>query len=51
ARDLLPTLLGREPDPSRRGEWFHDEVHLEPAGHEAYGAVIGSVLATALSGR
>lgn len=41
---LLPDLLALEPDAEKKREWFHDEVHLEPAGHQAYGTLIGKEL-------
>jgi hypothetical protein len=49
AEYLLPDLLKLEPDKAKRREWFHDDVHLEPAGHQAYGTLIGEALARALA--
>lgn len=49
ARYLLPELMTLERDATKRRKWFHDEVHLEAAGHFAYGTLIGSALAKALS--
>jgi hypothetical protein len=46
---LLPELLKLEPDEKKRREWFHDEVHLESPGHQAYGKVIGEALSHVLS--
>ncbi len=46
---LLPELLILEPDREKRREWFHDEVHLEASGHQAYGILIGDLLTNALS--
>ncbi len=45
ARYLRAELRAREPAPNRRRAWFHDEVHLEPAGHVVYGTLIGEILA------
>jgi hypothetical protein len=45
---LLPGLLNLEPDKEKRREWFHDEVHLDPPGHHAYGILIGDALSSAL---
>jgi len=50
-RYLLPALLAREADADGRRAWFHDEVHLGPAGHVAYGALIGEALAASLGVR
>ncbi len=46
---LLPKLLDFEKDDNSRLEWFHDEVHLEPSGHKAYGAIIGKELSAQLT--
>ena len=46
---LLPELLSLEPERKKRLEWFHDDVHLEPPGHQAYGILIGDALSKALS--
>jgi len=46
---LLPELLSLEPDREKRQKWFHDEVHLLPAGHQAYGLLIGDALLNVLS--
>jgi hypothetical protein len=46
---LLPKLMSLEPDRKKRRKWYHDEAHLEPAGHRAYGVLIGEALSTALS--
>ena len=46
---LLPLLVAMEPDIQKRRAWFRDEVHLEPAGHNVYGTVIGDILADALA--
>jgi len=51
ANYLLPELRNREPDAGRRDEWFHDLVHLEQSGHEAYGRLIGEKLARELPAR
>ena len=51
AQYLLPQLLAVEPDRVKRRQWFHDEVHLEPAGHRAYGTMIGGELSKVLSGK
>lgn len=47
AHYLLPDLLAREADAEKRRQWFHDEVHLETSGHQAYGDLIGEALAKA----
>jgi hypothetical protein len=49
AEYLLPELLSLESDKVKRREWFHDGVHLEPQGHQAYGSLIGDALSHALS--
>ena len=49
AEYLLPELLALEPDRKKHREWFHDEVHLDPPGHHAYGILIGDALSNALS--
>jgi hypothetical protein len=46
---LLPGLRAMEPDARNRRGWYHDEVHLEPSGHTAYGILIGGALAGAVS--
>jgi len=46
--DLLPALQALEPDRGARRAWFHDEVHLEVAGHQVYGNLIGERLAKLL---
>ena len=46
---LLPALRALEPEAKKRRQWFHDAVHLEPAGHGAYGSVIGKKLAEHLA--
>jgi hypothetical protein len=48
---LLPALLNLEPDGNKRQQWFHDDVHLNLPGHQAYGILIGDVLLNALSGQ
>jgi hypothetical protein len=51
AEYLRPELLALEPDRKKRRKWFHDEVHLEVPGHQAYGILIGDVLSHVLPER
>jgi len=51
AEYLLEELIQLEPDRNRRLQWYHDEAHLELAGHQAYGRLIGDTLAKALPER
>ena len=46
---LLPKLLTLEPAAAKRRQWYHDEVHLEVSGHQAYGTLIGASLARVLA--
>jgi len=45
---LLPVLRTVESATNKRRKWFHDTAHLEPAGHKAYGTLIGKILAEQL---
>lgn len=51
AHYLLPDLRSLESDLVERRRWFHDIAHLEPAGHAAYGELIGRLLAQRLPER
>jgi len=48
---LLPKLLALETSPQKRSKLFHDEVHLESPGHQAYGILIGDALSNYLSSK
>jgi len=51
AEYLLKKLLELEPNREKRRKWFHDDVHLEVPGHQAYGMFIGDSLARILPDR
>ena len=48
ANYLLPAIRRLESDASKRRAWYHDIVHLEPAGHAVYGDLIAKTLAAQL---